>query len=57
MINFLKDISINTFIGQLPDVINYNNSAIDKEFEYIFDASSNRLIKSVYAPAGSVEAH
>jgi len=57
MINFLKDISINTFIGQLPDVINYNNSAIDKEFEYIFDASNNRLIKSVYAPAGSVEAH
>ena len=57
MINFLKDVSINTFIGELPSLINYNNSAIDNEFANIYDTSNNWLTKSLYSPLGSVEAH
>jgi len=41
----------------IPDIINHNNEAIQNEFNYIYDASLNRLTKSVYAPMGSVKAH
>lgn len=57
MLNYLMDCSKNTPIGQLPEIINNNNRAIEDEFSWIFDASSNRLTKSVYAPTGSVKAH
>lgn len=57
MVNFLKDISINAFIADIPSVIGYNNRAIDREFAMLFDTSNNRLIKGLYAPNDSVEAH
>ena len=41
----------------LPEVINHNNEAIESEFNWIYDSSTNRLTKSVYAPTGSVKAH
>ena len=57
MINKLKDCQKTTLIGQLPDIINSNNDAIENEFNWIFDSSLNRLTKSVYSPTGSVKAH
>lgn len=57
MINNLKDCQKTTLIGQLPDIINNNNQAINAEFDWIFDTSLNRLKRSLYAPTGSVKAH
>lgn len=57
MVNFLKDISINAFIADIPSVIGYNNRAIDREFAMLFDVSNNRLRKGLYAPKDAVEAH
>lgn len=57
MVNELYDVSISTMIGMLPSIINNNNQQISKEFEQIFDASTNRLVKSLYNPEGSVDVH
>lgn len=57
MVNFLKDVSIDTFIGELPSILNFNNNAIEQEFSLFYDSSDGRLIKSVYAPNGTVQAH
>lgn len=57
MVNELYDVSISTMIGMLPSIINNNNEQISKEFDQIFDASTNRLIKSLYNPEGSVDVH
>lgn len=57
MLNYFMDCSKNTPIGQLPTIINHNNAAVKDEFEWIFDSSANRLIRSVYAPTGSVKAY
>lgn len=57
MINFLKDVSVDTFIGELPSILNFNNRQVSKEFDNLFDTSSNTLKQSVYAPNGSVKAH
>lgn len=57
MLNYLQGCQRSTPIGMLPDIINHNNEAIDKEFQWIYDASLNRLTKSVYAPSGSVKSH
>lgn len=53
----LRDISIYTQIGLLPNIINANNRIIANEFDNIFDASNNTLIKSVDASKGKVTAH
>lgn len=57
MINFLKDVSVNTLIGELPSIIGFNNRSIEKEFNNIYDSSNNRIIKSVYVPTGTVKSH
>ena len=57
MINYLQNISGKTPVSMLPEVINHNNEAIESEFNWIYDSSTNRLTKSVYAPTGSVKAH
>ena len=57
MLNYLQDASIKTMIGQLPSIINHNNRAIENEFSEIYDTSINKVIKSVYAPSGTVKAH
>lgn len=53
----LRDISLSTQIALLPNIINSNNRIITSEFDNIFDASNNVLIKSVDASAGRVRAH
>lgn len=57
MIHYLQNCQSSTPIGMLPNIINHNNQAIQKEFNWIFDTSLNRLTKSVYAPTGSVKSH
>lgn len=57
MNNFLKDVSVDTFIGELPSILNFNNKQVEKEFENLFDSSSNTLRQSLNAPNGSVKAH
>lgn len=57
MVNYLKDVSVDTFIAELPSIIGYNNRAINREFDSIYDSSSNRLVKGVYAPTSDVTAH
>lgn len=57
MINFLKDTSVDTFIGELPGILNWNNRSIEKEFEFLYDSSNNYLRQSLYAPSGSVRSH
>ena len=57
MINYLQNISGKTPVSMLPEIINHNNKAIESEFNWIYDTSTNRLTKSVYAPTGSVKAH
>lgn len=57
MINFLKDVSVDTFIGEIPSILNFNNNQVNKEFEYLFDSSNNYLKQSLYAPSGSVSSH
>lgn len=54
---FLKDVSLDTFVTELPSIIGFNNRAVEKEFGYIFDPSANALVQSVHAPSGKVEAH
>lgn len=44
-------------IGELPSIIGFNNKQINKEFEYLFDVSTNSLKTSLRAPNGSVIAH
>ena len=51
------DVNINTLIGDLPTVINYNNEVSRKEFDNIFDSSSNYLKKSLVVNNGQVKAH
>ena len=57
MVNFLKDVSIDTFIGELPSILNFNNNAIEQEFSLFYDSSDGRLTKSLYAPNGTVQTH
>ena len=57
MVNFLKDVSLDTFIGELPSIINFNNNSLKREFEIFYDSSEGRLSKSLYAPTGSVQSH
>ena len=57
MLNYLQNITGKTPISLLPEVINHNNEAVEAEFNWIYDSSTDRLIKSVYAPTGSVKAH
>lgn len=51
------DVNINSLIGDLPTVINYNNEVSRKEFDNIFDSSNNFLKKSLVANDGRVKAH
>lgn len=51
------DVNINSLIGDLPTVINYNNEVTRKEFDNIFDSSNNFLKKSLVANDGRVKAH
>jgi len=51
------DVNINSLIGDLPTVINYNNEVSTKEFDNIFDSSSNFLKKSLVCNNGRVKAH
>ena len=57
MVNFLKDVSLDTFIGELPSIINFNNNSIEQEFNVFYDSSEGRLIRSVYVPNGTVQSH
>lgn len=57
MINFLKDLTKDTMIGELPSIIGFNNRQIAKEFNHIFDSSTNSLRISLIAPNGTVSAH
>ena len=41
MINELIDVSISTMIGNLPDIINRNNDAIENEFAKVFTYDTN----------------
>ena len=51
------DVNLNSLIGDLPSVINFNNNVAKKEFEYLFDSSSNVLTKSLVAEDGRVKTH
>lgn len=51
------DVNLNSLIGDLPGVINFNNNVAKKEFEYMFDSSSNVLTRSLVAEDGRVKAH
>lgn len=51
------DVNINSLIGDLPTVINYNNEVARKEFDNIFDSSNNYLKKSLVANDGRVKTH
>lgn len=51
------DVNINSLIGDLPTVINHNNEVSRKEFDNIFDSSSNWLKKSLVANDGRVKTH
>lgn len=53
----LRDIQIQNPIGSLPNIINTNNSIIKNEFDNIFDASNNVLVKSLRIDNGYVRAH
>lgn len=57
MLTQLQDISVNTPISQLPNVINYNNKAITTEFSNIYNQDDDYLTKSLYMPVGSVTAY
>lgn len=57
MVNFLKDVSLDTFLAELPSIINFNNNSLKNEFEILYDSSEGRLIKSVYVPNGTVQSH
>lgn len=56
MIKDLKDLTINSFIGMLPSVINYNNQSIKDSFDYIFDDTKNCYKHDLINPTGKVEA-
>lgn len=51
------DVNINSLIGDLPTIINYNNDVVRKEFDNIFDSSNNFLKKSLVANDGRVKSH
>ena len=57
MINKLQDVSIVTPFSNLPGIISRNNKSIEQEFDNIYDSNANRLLKSIYAPTGSVKTH
>ncbi len=57
MIGTLRNISLYSLIADLPVVLKYNNQVIQNQFDHIYDSSSNRLIRSLYAPQGRVQAH
>lgn len=41
MINTLVDVSINTMIGNLPGIMNYNNESVKNEFSALFNYVEN----------------
>ena len=57
MITNLKDLTINSFIGTLPEIINYNNQSIKDSFSYIFDVSRGCYTHDLINPTGQVKAH
>ena len=57
MITNLKDITVNSMIGMLPSVINYNNQSIRDSFNYIFDETQQCYIHDLINPTGRVESH
>lgn len=57
MLNFLLDVSSNTPVAMLPEIVSHNNEAIRNEFDNIYDPDNDRLLRSVYTPMGSVTAY
>lgn len=57
MITALKNITVNSMIGMLPSVINYNNQSIENDFAYIFDYDKGCYIHDLINPKGLVKAH
>lgn len=57
MLNYLLDVSSNTPVAMLPEIVTHNNDAIRNEFDNIYDPEKDRLIRSVYTPTGSVTAY
>lgn len=57
MITALKNITVNSMIGMLPSVINYNNQSIESDFAYIFDYDKGCYIHDLINPKGLVKAH
>ena len=58
MINTLIDVSINTMIGNLPGIINYNNEAVENEFSGLFNyIESGAPVLKVYVSSNTVNAH
>ena len=57
MITALKNITVNSMIGMLPSVINYNNQSIETDFGYIFDYDKGCYTHDLINPKGLVKAH
>lgn len=57
MVGTLRDLTKNTMIGSLPNIINWNNEQIRKEFDNIYDFENDSLVKSLNVPKGFVTAH
>lgn len=55
MKNELLDVSISTMVGNLPNIINYNNDAVSQEFDEIRVVTSDKpvVIADVSAPSVS----
>ena len=58
MINTLIDVSINTMIGNIPGIINYNNDAVENEFSGLFNyIESGAPVLKVDVSNNTVNAH
>lgn len=57
MFGELKDVVTTNRVADLPTTINFNNTVVRDEFDYLFDSSNNYFRQSLYAPRGYVKAH